>query len=1243
MSFLDNTGSLPGSQPIERPIPRTIPTPLPTRNPRSAVERPDLNQTISDMLFLHSPITGFQNQLQRGLFIRDPNHDAMATVLGTRFQPFADRFIGSQSDAETMAIMTRIEEEVAARHRQSLSNTNNAAIAGIINVVSDPFTLLYPTMGIRRGIGFAAGFKRGGAVAAGAMVAEEALLQQQQFVRPLEESLMIVGASTLFAATLSGFLSRAGGSQVNKTIDAMNRAYAEMREAEAEAARRATASSRTGSGDDIPPMGGRVMEEDADFSPKPGDTIFIEEGRVIDPDKRVGPESASGAATPGATKQTPREIVDEQGVANALGLEKILMKSNPIFRLLASPEETSRFYVQSLSDIPFFLKKNFSGKHTFQSVENFAKRWGYPVTEAWYSMTDAYLRMRGQSGGKGLAVFALRMGDRIHNRQEMGFQEYREEVGKAMRNKDVHDIPEIAEAARAYREKVIIPLRDEAMRDDIDLFTFELRVRAEAIERTINRTTNEARIIGLNEELASIERQIKAIRRHGPSQGRTPSYFPRMWRYDLIVERMNDFKNTLWKEFWNDYGSNMSEDGFKVFIDDITESILRSKPYTKMDEEAIGKASALHARLLDLDDRNFVDFLENDVDAVLRHHARTVGVDVELARMFGRIDMKDQLDLIEKNWLARINASTEPNKTKMRDQMLGDLRDVRALRDRERGTYLQPDDPYRGLSRAYRIAKQYAVWTMMGGATITALSDVARPVMVEGFMRVYGTGLKTLFTNIEGMKILGKETQMAGTALDIVLGTRAMAFSDVGDVFGRHTRMERVASSATGAFFLANLLSPWTATMKMWAGAMIGSRIIEDSIKSARHSRGIPVKTTEFDDLVTGQSGIIRMFKGSGKHGNLADTLKAKKRDFFSSEGEFFVPTEDLARIYGDDVETVHIKITNPKIFGSIEELYALGRQLGFDPIENIGDMTQAITAHLKKQGHDAIVFNGGGSFRSNLAGVHDQIFIIGKKGERPITLVTGGPKISKKGQRMLLRVGIGEVEAERIAAMFEQWGDRDGPLFLPNTELWTDDVATRIFRAAMVGDVDRTIVTPGTGDRPLFMSSELGSVIFQFKSFGVAATSRILVAGLQERDAAFFNGAIMLVAMGMLADEIKNRQFGVTGERSLEERILAGVNRSGLLGWFQDAEETISRLSDNRIGLRPWIVGRTHGVSTKGVLGVLGPTASQIANLSEILKDWGAGVHDHTTARAMRRTWPAQNLMYLDVFYDEMEKAARF
>ena len=188
-------------------------------------------------------------------------------------------------------------------------------------------------------------------------------------------------------------------------------------------------------------------------------------------------------------------------------------------------------------------------------------------------------------------------------------------------------------------------------------------------------------------------------------------------------------------------------------------------------------------------------------------------------------------------------------------------------------------------------------------------------------------------------------------------------------------------------------------------------------------------------------------------------------------------------------------------------------------------------------------------------------------------------------------------------------------------------------------------IVTPRKGDVPLWMNWRFGSMLSQFKKFGVAATQAVLIRGLQEKDANFFVGVMFLVALGGMVDMIRTRSFGKDyTKKSRTSQILDALDRSAALGIFTDINRAIESATDNRFGLRPALGDKKpYGTSWKYKAGILGPSASQISNIADIMWDTGTGEYNHHTARNVRRLIPFQNVFYLDWIFDKVEKGLRF
>ena len=59
----------------------------------------------------------------------------------------------------------------------------------------------------------------------------------------------------------------------------------------------------------------------------------------------------------------------------------------------------------------------------------------------------------------------------------------------------------------------------------------------------------------------------------------------------------------------------------------------------------MGKACQWCAcRTLEIEDELIEEFLESDIEILMRHHVKTMGMDIEIARRYGDVNMQSVLD-----------------------------------------------------------------------------------------------------------------------------------------------------------------------------------------------------------------------------------------------------------------------------------------------------------------------------------------------------------------------------------------------------------------------------------------------------------------------------------------------------------------------------------------------------------------------------------------------------------------------
>ena len=234
---------------------------------------------------------------------------------------------------------------------------------------------------------------------------------------------------------------------------------------------------------------------------------------------------------------------------------------------------------------------------------------------------------------------------------------------------------------------------------------------------------------------------------------------------------------------------------------------------------------------------------------------------------------------------------------------------------------------------------------------------------------------------------------------------------------------------------------------------------------------------------------------------------------------------------------------------------------------------------------------------------------------------------LSREQIARLAKAGIDEEAAIAIAEQFRIHGITEGKLKVANLEAWTDPVARQKYQDALAREISSTIVTPGLGDPPLWMNTEFGGVIAQFKKFTASSADRVFVSGLQERRKATIVGMAAMVGIGMLVEYIRRVQTGRADEEMSEvDWIYAGIDRSGVTGWFGDVVNAAETMVDP--------------TSSRGaVMGTLfGPTGSQVANVTDLFYALGDGQEDTPTSRNMRRLLPWQNVFWLDSAFDLLE-----
>jgi len=739
---------------------------------------------------------------------------------------------------------------------------------------------------------------------------------------------------------------------------------------------------------------------------------------------------------------------DDLRPASALGVEKMEAKNpvsdNPLLRSLSSPNPETARIAAELAETPYFMTGNDKGVASPLAAETRIKQWQGPLAESLGGVDDAFKRYRFNREAKPFDMARAGVEDITGQAAgKLSFSDFKVEVAKAMRNGDAHAVPEVAEAAKGLRKRVFDPLKDEAVR---------LGLLPEGVEVTT-----------------------------------ADSYLTRIYDLEKIATNRNAFVDRLAAWFDNEQirfkpEDKLSSGELRAEAEKVVATLLGSAPGRSAYDITPNLRGPLKERTLNVPDNVIEDFLENDVERVARIYTRTMAADVELARAFGRADMSDSVEAIKASY-EPIMARTKdgPEQARLKKSMDRDVRDLEAMRDRIRGTYGMPDNPMGLATRSMRSLRTLNYLRMLGGMTLSAIPDVARPIMVHGMGRVMRDGLGPLVSNLRGVKLAADEVKLAGTALDMVLDSRAQQMADVFEDFGRYSKVERAITYAGEKMGLVSGMSLWNASMKQFVGVITQTR-----------------------------------------------TLRA---------------------------------ITE-----------------GASPAE----------------------------------------------------------------ARRLAFLGIDDSMSERIAKQFKAHGDKEGGVWMANTADWTDAEAAATYRGALAKEVDLIIATPGQ-EKPLWMSTELGKTIGQFKSFTFSTMSRVMINSLQQRDANALQGLIAAVGLGMLAYKVKSAVAGKKTSDDPKKWLSEGLDQSGTMGWIFEANNMAEKVTRAKVGINPalGVAPASRYVDRNVVDSLLGPSVGTVNDTASLVGAASEGKASRSDLHKARRLLPFQNLFYLRWLFDHAEDEA--
>jgi hypothetical protein len=404
-------------------------------------------------------------------------------------------------------------------------------------------------------------------------------------------------------------------------------------------------------------------------------------------------------------------------------------------------------------------------------------------------------------------IYRKRTGDR------MPYEKFKVEVSRALRNGDEHTIQEIADTARIIRRE------------------------------TLDKVRNKARDVGIYPSDENIARFAK-------------SYFPRMYNFEHITAKLDEFKTDISTWLRASFGDEAHEGVIKQATDEIAAKI-RHDYYGQNSLTSIDafKVSALKNREISIPDNSLEKWLINDPEYVLRAWTHNMATQTEMTRMFGDSDLKGLIKEVEIEWddiIANASKTNAAKALKLEKRKHRDLQLIHALRDRLLNRYALPDNPTSTWVRAGRMARNLNVLRSLGGMTLSALPDIARPLYHRGF-GTYAKALHKLSSSADFRKMARADASRMGIALEMVLNQRLTAISELdylpalgkgGIMNNIEYGLEKMVIGRGGAgldFGRLSLMTPWNSSMKMLTFTMAQDGLLRHLDENIKHAKKLRV------------------------------------------------------------------------------------------------------------------------------------------------------------------------------------------------------------------------------------------------------------------------------------------------------------------------------------------------------------------------------------------------------------------
>lgn len=1134
----------------------------------------------------------------------DPNFNPFDSIDG--YEDYAESFISATNERQSDRIKYSIDEE---RRNKDIMDNSGGLVSFISSMAAgtvSPINLL-PIGAAYKSISAGSSMLKSGLVTAAtnatSQALEEVILQGQQYTRTFGEGALNVTASTLLGGVLgtaAGAISKAKYGQLGKQLE----------------------SDLT-----IPKEGTNYLG---------GDKVSISKAD-LEADTSVF-KSLSAASTNTSAK-----------IKSAFGVEKLV--PTPGMRLTTSNNIESRRSVQQLIDTGLVYEDNALGIASPTPVSTLVESFrNTDISQYSYKTNDLFSKY--VNSQKNIPInerFPLtdNLGIPIKN-NILTKEKFNEEIMRAAYTGQ-HGVKEVAEAAKEFK-------------------------------RILNRWRDENIAVGNLPE--------SAIR---------PDYIPHYYSREKIFADPDAFIGAVETEI-RSLNPNKALDPSEVneIAADLMQKILHGDPNTPVARQMVipKNRGSLKERTLDLPNDVAFNFIETDADKVLKRYLDHMIPDAVLKQISGDVDgtgFKLRISEQYRKDLSLLNRESAKT-AEGRNVLLKELEDKR-VKDLE-----QPEANKKIIEEQYRSDKNFIEMS-------TPQEVIARRKAVQTLDARYESNINKAYSQLfkKAEKSLSKKLSAKNLGLSKSQKVK-LFYSQLADlsekiknkddslIRGKFAqKIEKIKRSHAES--VKNVTDSKTAKQRAIEreiaskDAQIKSLDKENSsyetrlqeitsayetkvalLNASASVKEVKVLSKKYDQDIIDIDTLVSMIKNTGNVTSNNILSKGIARDIITTAKTINYAT-NLGQVSISsitDIGTIAAVHGMSKAFGATFAGLIRGMTRTLSPQSSSGKFSADVVGELKNMGFvverilqnrykslndmtDQYTTDLGRKFNTGLSNIaskaslinytYDALRCVGVTAAQNRILSN---KLTPKEITILASYGLDKQMVLRIQSQYKKYGSQKNGSFLLGIDQWDDKQASVMMQLGLQRMVDNTVLNPKY-EVPNFFHTEIGGLMGQFKKWGIAATQRILVSGVQRRDSEVMQGMVALTGLGMFSAMIKDYiRNGEVKERSTDEWIRIGIDRSGVLGYLPDLYNYANELTLGAIGQGFGLEDKDQYHSVEKTLKTLSPTISLGSNIVKALPIFWSDKKTSAQTYALRSIMPLQNSLLLSKGFDFIENRFR-